>query len=264
MRENKFHTTLTDLYDIKNNLSSATTLSTEILFKNVARLERTLMDNVYTETQKQEIIDLFRSSIHKYEQHFTDYTAALEKKFTDHTITTGKIDYDFLQESIWYYKFEDLVKQEIELASIDERSKVLFIGSGPFPLSPILYQKHAQCQVVGIEKEAEYAETSRALIQALGLTDSITIKTGLGEEFTNDSYTHVIAGLQALPKNAIFEQISNQMPSGTTTVCRVKSGFGNIYYDTFTDEEFNETYFEIVQRVENSEMVIIPIILNVK
>jgi len=169
-----------------------------------------------------------------------------------------------LQKSIWYYKFADLVKQEIKLAGIDATSKVLFIGSGPFPMSPILYQKHAGCQVVGLEKEAAYADTSRKLIQALGLTDSITIKTGLGQEFINDSYTHVIAGLQALPKDVIFEQIHNQMPSGTTVICRVKSGFGSIFYDGTIEERLYDKYFTVEQRVHDRHMVIVPVLLKTK
>jgi hypothetical protein len=249
---------------ILRDLESNDTKTADEVKNSITELEYYLTRYSFTSKQQDEVISLFTHNLHKYHQYFTDYTAALEKEFTLDTIKNGEINFELLQKSIWYYKFEDLVKLEVKLANIDVNSKVLFIGSGPFPMSPILYQKHAGCQVVGLEKEAAYADTSRKLIQALGLTDSITIKTGLGQEFINDSYTHVIAGLQALPKDVIFEQIHNQMPSGTTVICRVKSGFGSIFYDGTIEERLYDKYFTVEQRVHDRHMVIVPVLLKTK
>jgi len=264
MNNSEYETTKASLQLLLSNLESDAVQTSAVITRSIAELEYFLTRYSYTPEQQDEVIELFTHNLHKYRQYFTDYTAALEQQFTEHAIRTGAIDYEMLQQSIWYYKFEDLVKLEIKLAGIDAHSKVLFIGSGPFPMSPILYQKHAGCQVVGLEKEADYADTSRQLITSMGLVDSITINTGLGQEFTNDSYTHVIAGLQALPKDVILERIHEQLPTGTTVICRVKGGFGSIFYDGTIEERLYDKHFTVEKRVSDRNMVIVPVVLKTK
>ncbi len=264
MNNTDYTEVLNQLRTIQNNLSTESALSTEDIFRNVALLEGCLMTHSFTQEQQQEVIDLFTEYLHQYQQHFTDYTAALEKEFTEHTISTGEIDFEFLKKSIWYYRFDDLIKEEVRLSGMNTESNPLFIGSGPFPLTAILYHIHAGCQVTCIEKEAEYAETSKQLLAALGMHDTITVLTGLGEEFVDNAYTHVTIGLQALPKNLIFKQVQKQIPSGIKIICRTKSGFGDIFYSGESETTLVDAHFDVLTRVQDRDMTIVPIISQTK
>ncbi len=51
---------------------------------------------------------------------------------------------------------------------------ILFVGSGPLPLSAILYAKFFSLSVVCVERDLEALELSQKVITSLGLTEKIT------------------------------------------------------------------------------------------
>lgn len=115
---------------------------------------------------------------------------------------------------------------------------VLFLGSGPLPLSLItLYHEHG-VQGVGIEQNGKRAELSREVISRLGLTQKIRILEG--NHFCLPLKTsfdlHMIA-VQAEPKKEIFEYVAKILPVGSKVSYRInEKGIrkvleGNTYFE---------------------------------
>jgi nicotianamine synthase len=77
-------------------------------------------------------------------------------------------------EDFWYYKnYLDLTKLEYGSLSLcakhGNHHKILFVGSGPLPLSGIILSLVYKCEVTVLDINEESLEMSRKLVKSLGL-----------------------------------------------------------------------------------------------
>jgi hypothetical protein len=57
------------------------------------------------------------------------------------------------------------LKNESQLANFNEDKTVVFIGSGPLPLTLIMFNKVFKCRCIGIEVQKEVAELSKKVLK---------------------------------------------------------------------------------------------------
>ena len=94
---------------------------------------------------------------------------------------------------------------ESEGGELSPGNRVVFLGSGPLPLTLISLYTQYHIQGIGIERNAKYADLSRKLLTSLGLKGHIRIMEGNHFDLPLQEKCHLIMiGAEALPKEEIF------------------------------------------------------------
>jgi len=138
------------------------------------------------------------------------------------SIIDGPDSWSLLKRFNFYPNYLELARMEYRGAKLKKGDRVIFIGSGPLPLSLILLCKEYGVEGIGIEQVPKYAELSEKLINILDLTKSIRIV--LGNHFSlpmDQKLRFVMVGADAYPKNEIFAHLAKALPSATKVSYRI-------------------------------------------
>ena len=134
-----------------------------------------------------------------------------------------------------YLKLTELEYRSLGLVGTREIKRVLFVGSGPLPLSSILLARQYGVYVDNLDNDADAVQASTKLVNHLGLGD--VIKTELGDAARYDCYGDYdavflasLVGLQSDQKQAIINRISEQMRPGSLLVVRTAHDLRTLLY----------------------------------
>jgi hypothetical protein len=137
-------------------------------------------------------------------------------------IIAGSRPWEILKNFVYYPNYLHLAEMEFEGAKLKAKDRVIFLGSGPLPLSLIALAAGHGIRGIGIEKETVNGELSRQVIARLGLGEQIEIIIG-------DHYVlplpHVcnlvMVGAEAIPKREIFSHLALAVPVGMKLSYRI-------------------------------------------
>lgn|GEM_PF-4987571 len=120
---------------------------------------------------------------------------------------------ELLDRYLYSEEAAEAVQLEGERMGLTPDSHVLVLGSGAYPVTALLYQRcfSAKCTCVDIDEEA--VASSRAFIDAIGLTEQISIHYGDACSFPAEGYSHVFVTLCCQPKRAVFESLARSTAS---------------------------------------------------
>ncbi len=137
-------------------------------------------------------------------------------------IISSKDPWKELERFIYYPNYMELARMEYHGAELEPHAHVVFLGSGPLPLSLIALCRQYGVTGTGIEKFREYADLSQDLIKALKLDQHIRIIHGdhFSLPLSTDS-SLIMVGADALPKDEIFAHIATTLPEGTRVSYRI-------------------------------------------
>lgn len=182
-------------------LSQLTSLSSTDLANPIAVISSGLaMEDLILHGPPLEEDDLKKElgvNLERLQELYERFEANTENQFAQRVIhgnVTTETDHPL------YARFKRLVQAEIDLARIRSSDKVLFIGSGPFPISAMLFSQLASVSVDCYDKSPEACETSQKVVNSLGFTDRINIFNASGEDGKVYGYNVVIVALLAQPK----------------------------------------------------------------
>nr|WP_230876405.1 class I SAM-dependent methyltransferase [Bacillus sp. SRB1LM] len=108
-----------------------------------------------------------------------------------------------------YFKnIESCIAKEFGSFQITSNSKVLLVGSGSFPMTPLLIAKRTGAEVVGIDIDDEAIELGLGVVERLGTGLNIRLEKVSVEnlDFTKDA-THIICSSTVKEKYNILEQL---------------------------------------------------------
>ncbi|MEA2051926.1 MAG: nicotianamine synthase family protein [Euryarchaeota archaeon] len=105
------------------------------------------------------------------------YTAEIEVEHAKAIIKSGD-PWKALKKFAYISNYLQLAKTEYQGSQLKPGGRVLFLGSGPLPISLIILCRLYGLRGVGIEQEPDRAELSRMVLQKLGLSDQIRIIEG--------------------------------------------------------------------------------------
>ena len=123
---------------------------------------------------------------------------------------------------VFYPNYIHLARMEYRGANLKPGDRVVFLGSGPFPLSLTCLCKQFGVEGIGIEQSPEYAELSIELIEVLEITRHISIVCG--NHFSlplPEKCQLVMVGADARPKDEIFTHLAGALPNGTRLSYRI-------------------------------------------
>ena len=121
--------------------------------------------------------------------------------------------WETLKGFLYYPNYLQLAEMEFHGADLNRNDHVVFLGSGPLPLSLITMTSQYGVKGIGIEKEPFNANLSREVIASLELSEQIEIISG--DHFVlplPHQVNLVMVGADAIPKDEIFTHLAETLP----------------------------------------------------
>lgn len=110
--------------------------------------------------------------------------------------------------SDYFKNIEACIEKEFGSFKVTEDSKVLLVGSGSFPMTPLLIAKRTGAEVVGIDIDDEAIQLGRQVVGILGSELRIRLEQTLVEDidYTKDA-THIIFSSTVANKYELLDQL---------------------------------------------------------
>jgi hypothetical protein len=127
-----------------------------------------------------------------------------------------------LETFTYYPNYLSLARMEYEGGRLKPGDRVIFLGSGPLPLSLICLAKKYGVQGVGIEQDRQVADLSKKVVQRLALSNLVSILHG--DHFLlplDEACALIMVGADAVPKKEIFKHLARICPSGQMISYRI-------------------------------------------
>lgn len=127
-----------------------------------------------------------------------------------------------LEQFVYYPNYIELARMEYRGAKLNPQDRVVFLGSGPLPLSLICLYRQYGIESTGIEQTPEYVALSGKLVKTLGLDGHIRIVHG--DHFSlpiKAPCRLVMVGADALPKEDIFAHLAKALCPGEMISYRI-------------------------------------------
>lgn len=164
-------------------------------------------------------------------------------------VSTHPDPWSQIEAFTYYPNYRSLARMEVEGGHLKPGDRVIFLGSGPLPLSLICLSKEYGIQGVGIEQDLQIAELSKKVIQELGLAKRVSIL--YGDHFLlplDETSALIMVAADAVPKKDIFKHLARICPSGQMISYR-------IYEKGLRRLLDNQSMFELPREFTESERV---------
>ena len=146
----------------------------------------------------------------------------------------------------FYERYQGLLTNESKLAHWHDDKTFVFVGSGPLPLTLILFREKFGCKCIGIEIQEDVAELSREVIRKLGLDDGIEILVGDETLLKDIDFDILMVAAFAEPKERVFANVWEIVDEKTPVLVRTYSGMRAILYAPLTDTILRGFHKEIM------------------
>jgi len=140
-------------------------------------------------------------------------------------------------------------KNEIEMAKVTSKDRVLHIGCGIHPTHCILIAEHAKAKVVGIDNSPKVVDLARKYISKNGLSNLVKIEFADGKNYSAEDFDVVFVAINVFPIGDVLRNLSKKLKKGTRVMCKsIKSDIA----DVIEKQGFSND-FEIVDMVNNPQ-----------
>lgn len=227
----RLSTKVDELYKTVAYIATNRKLSFEEMDVAITRLERQVFafDDVRQDIAEGLLASIPGTTKKLLVDAYCEWETDLENRFAD-SIVNGEASR--INEYKLYDRFFHLLSKEIRLLKDHRYEKILFIGSGPFPITAILLAiltgRHVDC----LDKNEQSAETSRKVLEKLGMSDKITVYAGDGSTFPVEQYDVILNALLAKPKASIMKNVRRHGKTCVRTLCRTSFGLRELIYES--------------------------------
>ena len=161
------------------------------------------------------------------------------------TVATSADPRETIEQFTFYRNYLMLARTECEGARLEPGRHVVFLGSGPLPLSLIMLCSSYGLRGTGIERVKAYADLSRTIVERLGLAQRIEIHKGDHLTFPwADDHDHIMVGAVAEPRDEIFRHLAACLAPGASVSYRLYEKGLRRLFDTASSyvppDEFTE------------------------
>ncbi len=146
----------------------------------------------------------------------------------------------------FYNRYIGLIENESQLAKFNADKTFVFLGSGPLPLTLIMFNKVFACKCIGIEQIPEVAELSQKVLKRLGLDEKIEIVVGDETIIEKLDYDILMVAALAEPKERVFANIWEYVDENTPVIYRTYTGMRAILYSPVLDKDTRGFHKEIM------------------
>ena len=158
-------------------------------------------------------------------------------------------------------RFERLVNRELSLLNGDPPRKILFVGSGPLPISAFHIQLATNQPIDCLDSNPSAVQISRQVIEKLGLKDQMRVFNGFGESFDISEYDLILIALLAKPKRRILRNLRKRAAPGCRILCRTAFSLRTLVYEP-TPEIALGGFQLLAQQIAEGEQTISTFLLE--
>lgn len=148
------------------------------------------------------------------------------------------------------------LRRFIRQDSQTEKSPIVFVGSGPMPLSPIILHLFGDVEVICLEMDSVAYDASSSLLEHMGLGTKVTVVMENGSDFDYSSYNRIFVASLVRNKRAVLEQISRTSPDPLIAI-RTAEGMRQIMYEAIDESQLNKQGWRILGRTCPEENLVI-------
>ena len=234
-------------------------LSFEVLHENIVALEKL----VFAEDQASPEAAMALSEITAEERAdlnraYCLWETELECQYAQDILSGKEITLD---NYLLNGRFERLVKRELSLLDGNIPQRVLFVGSGPLPISAFHIQRVIQRPVDCLDRNSSAVAISREVIEKLGLSESLRVFNGLGERFDIKEYDLILVALLASPKRRILRNLRKKAGPSCRILCRTSFSLRTLVYEP-TSEDVLGGFQLMAQQIAEGEQTISTFLLE--
>ncbi|KAI7886958.1 Nicotianamine synthase [Lichtheimia hyalospora FSU 10163] len=167
-----------------------------------------------------------------------------------------------LQEFVYYDNYEQLVKMELHcLLGVDAcLDRVVFVGSGPLPLSSMLLARHCQFPVTNIDYCKEAIHISTRLVHSLQLQDKMHFFCGDATEypFYQDADVVILGALVGANgdvKLSFLDCIAQKMKPGAILLVRSAHALRTVLYPPLDEDGIPPTLAPLLEMHPQNQVV---------
>ena len=146
----------------------------------------------------------------------------------------------------FYDRYIGLIENEMQLAKFNENKTFVFLGSGPLPLTIIMFNMVTGCKCIGIEQDPDVAELSRKVLKRLDLDEGIEIITGDEKTIADLDYDILMIAAFAEPKDRVFANVWDVVDEKTPVLYRTYTGMRAILYSPVTEKDTRGFHQEVM------------------
>lgn len=137
-----------------------------------------------------------------------------------------------------------------------EKLPIIFVGSGPMPISPIILHLFTDVEIICVEMDSVAYNASCLLLEHVGLENKVTVVMQNGSEFDYSPYRRIFVASLVQDKQAVLEQISRTSTDPLVAV-RTAEGLRRIMYEAIDESQLNEQGWRILGRTCPEENLVI-------
>lgn len=146
----------------------------------------------------------------------------------------------------FYDRYIGLIENESQLVKFNKDKTFLFIGSGPLPLTLIMFNTVFNCKCIGIEQQEDVAILSRKVLKKLGLDKNIEIIVGDERTIEGIDYDILMVAALAEPKERVFANIWELVDEKTPVIYRTYTGMRAILYSPVMEKDTRGFHKEVM------------------
>ena len=148
-----------------------------------------------------------------------------------------------------YPRYESLVKKQIEAMHISPEKRLIFLGSGPVPMTLILMSHLYGIRSIGVDSDPDTVKFSRDVIRHLGLQKDIEIVQGDDSCLDGLDWDIVLIAALAEPKKRIFGNLRKilEKRGPAPVIFRTYTGMRAVLYKPVQPEDIRD--FKIIKAI---------------
>ncbi|WP_138752156.1 nicotianamine synthase family protein [Paenibacillus sinopodophylli] len=149
-----------------------------------------------------------------------------------------------------------MLRQLIREDGQSENTPIVFVGSGPMPLSPIIMHLFGDVEVICLDIDPAACEVSSSFLAKMGLEDKVKVVMENGCAFDYSAYSRIFVASLVRNKQAVLERISCTSSEPLVAV-RTAVGMKQIMYEAIDESQLSEQRWRIVGRTCPEDGVVI-------
>lgn len=152
---------------------------------------------------------------------------------------------------IYLHLYKEIVSKEVIMAQISSKDRVLVIGSGSLPATPVLIAQNTQAQTTSIDKDCNAVKEAAQYVKNHHLEQILTIECADGTMYPLTQFT-IIVVLYGVKKPAeVLRYLGSHINQDTRVIYRTITDSKG----TITDKTLDlSAYFHINDRVHSEDL----------
>ncbi|PEZ71455.1 class I SAM-dependent methyltransferase [Bacillus sp. AFS017274] len=152
------------------------------------------------------------------------------------------------EKADYFKNIESCIEKEFGSFQITSESKVLLVGSGSFPMTPLLIAKRTGAEIVGIDIDDEAIQLGRNVVEKLGNGLNIRLEKILVEnlDFTKN-VTHIIFSSTVESKYDILDQLHTLTNENVVVAMRYGNQLKSLF--NFPSREVDGQKWKMVEEI---------------